>query len=262
MDLQLKGRHILITGGSKGIGFACARAFGHEGARCTLVARDAGGLEQAVAALRAEGFQAEGISADLRDAAAAAAMVERVYAGHGEVDVLVNCAGAARRTPFDELTPQAWHDAMQAKFFAYVHVMDPVIKRMGQAGAGSIVNVVGAGGKVASPTHLPGGAATAALMLPSAGLPAAYGPRGVRVNVVNPGLTRTERLNEGIAAEARMAQVSGDEVLARHQQRLPLGRLAEPEEIADAVVYLASPRASYITGAVVGMDGAVTPMVV
>lgn len=262
MDLRLQGKHVLITGGSKGIGLACAQEFAREGARLTLVARNPATLDQAVAALAAGGADVRGFSADLRDAAAAAAMVERVYAERGAVDVLVNSAGAALRTPFPELTPQAWHDAMQAKFFAYVHVMDPVIKRMGAAGSGAIVNVVGAGGKVASPTHLAGGSANAALMLASAGLATAYAPQGVRVNVVNPGLTRTDRLKEGIAADARLSGVTEAQALARHEERLPMGRMAEPGEIADAVVYLASARASYISGAVVAMDGCIVPMVV
>jgi NAD(P)-dependent dehydrogenase (short-subunit alcohol dehydrogenase family) len=99
-------------------------------------------------------------------------------------------------------------------------------------------------------------------MLVSAGLAAAYGPKGVRVNAVNPGLTLTERLKEGMAAEAKLANISIDDAIARANQRLPLGRIAKPEEIADAVLFLASPRASYITGAILAMDGAVTPMVV
>jgi NAD(P)-dependent dehydrogenase (short-subunit alcohol dehydrogenase family) len=151
---------------------------------------------------------------------------------------------------------------MQAKFFTSVHVMDPVIKRMAGAGRGAIVNVVGAGGKVAGPTHLAGGSANAALMLASAGLAAAYGPKGVRVNAVNPGLTLTDRLQEGLAADARLQGKSADEVLAAAQQRLPLRRIATPQEIANAVVFLASDRASYISGAILAMDGAVTPMVV
>lgn len=262
MDLALGGRHVLITGGSKGIGYACAQEFCREGARVTLVARDQGGLDAALAGLSGQGFTARGYSADVTQAQAAGAMVEAVYRDCGNVDVLVNCAGAARRTPFDELTPQAWHDAMQAKFFAYVHVMDPVIKRMGAAGAGAIVNVVGAGGKVASPVHLPGGSANAALMLASSGLAAAYAPRGVRVNVVNPGPVQTERLNEGLAAEARLRQISVDEAQAQQRRRMPLGRIAQPQEIANAVVFLASDRASYITAAILSMDGAVVPMVI
>lgn len=262
MDLELKGKQVLVTGGSKGIGFACALAFCQEGARVSLVARNPAGLDDAVAQLAARGFEASAHAADLRDAAAAHAMVDAVYREAGRVDVLVNCAGAALRTPFDELTPADWQDAMQAKFFSYIHVIDPVIKRMGAAGRGAVVNVVGAGGKLASPTHLAGGAANAALMLASAGLAAAYGPRGVRVNAINPGLTLTDRLDKGLASEARLQQVSPDELMARHRQRLPLGRIAEPREIADAVVFLASDRASYISGAVIAMDGAATPMVV
>jgi NAD(P)-dependent dehydrogenase (short-subunit alcohol dehydrogenase family) len=84
----------------------------------------------------------------------------------------------------------------------------------------------------------------------------------VRVNVVNPGLTLTDRLQEGLAADARLQHKTPDEVLAAARQRLPLRRLADPQEIANAVVFLASDRASYISGAVVAMDGAVTPMVV
>ncbi len=262
MDLNLTGRHVLVTGGSKGIGYACAQEFCREGAHVTLVARQQAALDAAVAQLAAQGFTARALAADLTDAAAAAAMVAAAERAGGAIDVLVNSAGAARRTPFEELGPPAWHDAMQAKFFTSVHVMDPVIKRMAGAGRGAIVNVVGAGGKVAGPTHLAGGSANAALMLASAGLAAAYGPKGVRVNAVNPGLTLTDRLQEGLAADARLQGKSADEVLAAAQQRLPLRRIATPQEIANAVVFLASDRASYISGAIVAMDGAVTPMVV
>jgi NAD(P)-dependent dehydrogenase (short-subunit alcohol dehydrogenase family) len=262
MDLKLKGRHVLVTGGSKGIGFACAEEFGREGASVTLLARDQAGIDSALALLSGQGVACRGFSADLGSASAAAAAVDAAQRAGGPIDVLVNCAGAARRTPFDELTPQAWHDAMDAKFFAYIHVIDPVVKRMGAAGKGVIVNVVGAGGKVATPTHLPGGSANAALMLASAGLAAAYGPRGVRVNVINPGATLTGRLQEGLAADARLQGKSVDEILEAQRKRLPLGRPAQPREIADAVVFLASERASYINGAVLAMDGAVSPIVV
>jgi NAD(P)-dependent dehydrogenase (short-subunit alcohol dehydrogenase family) len=151
---------------------------------------------------------------------------------------------------------------MQAKFFTYVNVMDPVIKRMGERGSGAIVNIVGMGGKVSTTTHLAGGAAHAALMLASAGLAQAYGPKGVRVNAVNPSLTFTDRLAEGLAADARLRNTSAEEVLKQAEAKLPLGRLAQPQDIANAVVFLASPRAAYISGAILSMDGAATPMVV
>jgi NAD(P)-dependent dehydrogenase (short-subunit alcohol dehydrogenase family) len=265
MDLQLAQKHILITGGSKGIGLACARLFLQEGAHVSLVARSAETLREAVESLREvwpdPALRIAGHVADLKNPDAAVQVLDKIEAHGGPVDILVNSAGAARRTPPDDLQPQAWHDAMQAKYFTYIHMIDPVVKRMGQRGSGAIVNVIGAGGKVASPTHLAGGAANAALMLVSAGMAAAYGPKGVRVNAVNPGATLTERLKEGMAADARLKQVSPEEALRQATQRLPLGRIAEPEEIANAVVFLASPKASYINGAILAMDGGVTPMV-
>ena len=264
MNLELTGKHILITGGSKGIGLACARTFLSEHARVTLVSRSQENLLAAQSTLlkEAPGASVNIIAADLRDAVDAERAVEAVERDFGPVDVLVNSAGAAKRTPAAELTAASWHDAMQAKFFTYIHVINPLIKKMGERGSGAVVNVIGSGGKVAAVTHLAGGSANAALMLASAGFAAAYAGKGVRVNAVNPGLTLTERLQEGMQAEARQQGISIEEALTRAKATRPLGRIAEPSEIADAVVYLASNRASYITGAVVGMDGAVTPMVV
>lgn len=262
MDLQLTGKHVLVTGGSRGIGLACAQAFLREGARVSLAARTPARLDAAAAQLLSEGHSVGGYSADLSDARAALHMLDAVQAESGPIDILVNSAGAARRTPFGELEPQNWHDAMQAKFFSYINVMDPLIKRMGERGSGAIVNVIGMGGKIATPTHLAGGAANAALMLATAGLAQAYGPLGVRVNAVNPALTLTDRMAEGIAADARLRKVSEEEVLRDAEARMPLGRLAKPEDIANAVVFLASPSAAYISGAIISMDGAAVPMVV
>ena len=271
MNLELANWHVLITGGSKGIGLACARGFLAEGARVTLVARSIETLLAAQTSLTAmltnagiadTSLPVNVIAADLRDAADAERAVEAVERDFGPIDVLVNSAGAAKRTPAAELTAASWHDAMQAKFFTYIHVINPLIKKMGERGRGAVVNVIGSGGKVAAVTHLAGGSANAALMLASAGFASAYASKGVRVNAVNPGLTLTERLHEGMQAEARQQGISMEEALTRAKATRPLGRIAEPSEIADAVVYLASNRASYITGAVVAMDGAVTPMVV
>jgi NAD(P)-dependent dehydrogenase (short-subunit alcohol dehydrogenase family) len=265
MDLQLQKKHVLISGGSKGIGLACARVFLHEGARVSLVARNAANLQAAADGLRAlapdAGERVAVVAADLSDAAAALAALDQVERLAGPVDILVNSAGAARRSAPDDLRAEDWHAAMDAKYFTYIHLMDPLVKRMAQRGQGAIVNVIGAGGKVARPNHLPGGAANAALMLVSAGMATAYGARGVRVNAVNPGLTATERLKEGLAVDARANGISEEEALRRACGDLPLGRIAEPEEIADAVAFLASARASYITGAILAMDGAVVPMI-
>lgn len=264
MDLHLRDKHILITGGSKGIGLACAQGFLAEGARVTLVSRQPSHLEHAQQQLHTAFPDARihTVAADLRDASTALAALDSAEAALGPVDVLVNSAGAAKRTPAPELTAEAFADAMQAKYFTTIHMLTPTIQRMAARGQGAVVNVVGNGGKVASPIHLPGGAANAALMLVSAGLAAAYGPKGIRVNAVNPGLTLTDRLHEGFAADARLKGISPDEVMAQSVAKIPLGRMAEPAEIANAVLFLASPKASYVTGICMSMDGALNPIVV
>ena len=258
MDLGLKDKRVLITGGSKGIGLACARVFVAEGARVALVSRSQQNLDQARRSLE----KAYTIAADLTDAEAAAAMVERVEKEFGPIDVLVNCAGAAKRTDADDLSPAAWRAGMDAKYFSYINVIDPLIKRMGKRGRGAIVNVIGSGGKVASPTHLAGGAANAALLLATAGLAYAYASKGVRVVGVSPGVTKTERVAEGLRAEAKRANVSEAQAYQQMIARLPMGRPAEPEEIADVVAFAASERGRYLTGANISTDGAASHVVV
>lgn len=151
---------------------------------------------------------------------------------------------------------------MDAKFFSYINVIDPVIKRMAARGSGAIVNVIGNGGKVASPIHIAGGAANAALMLATAGLAAAYAKSGIRVLAVNPGLTETSRVAERLQADARLAGIGVEEARRRGEERIGLGRYAQPQEIANAVVFLASGRASYISGVSISMDGVTVPTVI
>jgi NAD(P)-dependent dehydrogenase (short-subunit alcohol dehydrogenase family) len=252
MDLGLAGKVVLVTGGSKGIGLACAAAFTAEGARVAICSRSQANLDRALAGLP----QALGFAADLSDAEAAAAMVREVEGRLGPVAVLVNSAGAAVRMPPDDLTPQAWRTAMDSKYFTTINVLDPLVKRMAARGHGVIVTIIGVGGKVASPGHLAGGAANAALMLVTAGLATAYAARGIRVVGVSPGMTETDRVAGRIQTDARIHGISPEEARARAVARIPMGRMAAPEEIARTVVFLASDQASYINGATLAMDGA------
>jgi NAD(P)-dependent dehydrogenase (short-subunit alcohol dehydrogenase family) len=258
MDLGLKDKIVLVTGGSKGIGFAAARAFIAEGARVAIASRSQDNLDKACAGCPG----VEGFAADLTLPRAAAQLVDAVERRLGPIDVLVNSAGAARRTNADDLTPEAWRAAMDAKYFSYVYVIDPLIKRMASRGRGAIVNVIGSGGKVATPTHIGGGAANAALMLATAGLANAYAARGVRVIGINPGPTKTERVAASLVADARRDGISEDEALKRIVQKMPMKRMPEPEEIADIIVFAASERARFLTGAILSADAATNPTVV
>jgi NAD(P)-dependent dehydrogenase (short-subunit alcohol dehydrogenase family) len=246
---------VVVTGASKGIGLACAQAFAAAGAKVAIVARSRANLDAALATFPAARHVPFAIVADLTRAADAARMVDEAVAALGEIDVLVNSAGAAKRTAPDDLNAQAWRDAMDAKFFSYIQPIDLVIKRMARRGRGAIVNIIGMGGKTANPIHLPGGSANAALMLATAGLAAAYGPQGVRVNAISPGGTLTGRVQEGLAVEAKMTGKPEAELLAQQQSKIPLRRLGSPEEVAQVALFLASDAASYVTGAIIPMDG-------
>jgi NAD(P)-dependent dehydrogenase (short-subunit alcohol dehydrogenase family) len=258
MQLDLNGKIALVTGGSKGIGLACARSLASEGARIVISSRSQANIDTALQQIPG----ATGFAADLTSDEQALALVEKIEAEIGSLDIVINSAGAARRTPPAELTPAAWRAAMDAKYFSYINVIDPVVKRMADRRDGVIVNIIGSGGKVASPTHLAGGAANAALMLATVGLANAYADSGIRIIGLNPGTTETDRVAEGIRAEAKLAGTTEEEALSRAVSRIPLGRMATPEEIANVVTFLSSAKASYVTGVVVSMDGAQVPIVV
>ena len=255
MKISLDNRLALVTGASRGIGLACAREFAAAGARVILVARDAGRLTAACDELVAEGLSVIPMAADLSDSQAAAALVDRIESDVGAIDLLVNSAGAARRFAPDDLNAAAFHQGMDAKYFSTMHVLAPVVQAMVRRGRGSVVNIIGQGGRVASPMHISGGAANAALMLATVGYARAHAGQGVRVNAINPGLTFTSRVEEGLEVSARASGKSREQVLADELARIPMGRMAQPEEVARVALFLASDAASYVSGAIVPMDG-------
>jgi NAD(P)-dependent dehydrogenase (short-subunit alcohol dehydrogenase family) len=261
MNLGLTGKTVLITGGSKGIGLACARAFLEEGARVAIVSRDRANLDAASRELASPADDLAAVAADLSQADAAKSMLAEVENRLGPVDILVNSAGAAKRYLPDELTAQSWHAAMDAKYFTYIHTMDAVLPGMAARRTGVVVNIIGTGGKIATSIHLPGGAANSALMLATVGLAQVYGPKGVRVTAINPAATMTGRVKEALKLEARTRGLSEQEVLDQGQAKVPLRRYAAPEDIADLALFLASDKASYITGAIIPMDGGANPVI-
>ncbi len=255
MDVRLDSTVVLVTGASKGIGLACAVQCGQAGATVVGVSRSMENLRAAQAYCEARGVLLKIYAADLSDADAALKVVDDVESEVGPIGVLVNSAGAARRYAPQELGPEAFRQAMDAKYFTYIHTTDAVIRRMGQRQRGSIVNIVGQGGKQAGIMHIAGGSANAGLMLASVGYARAYAGQGVRVNVINPGLTQTSRVDEGLEASSRASGRSKEELLAEQLAAIPMGRAGQPEEVARVALFLASDMASYVSGAVIPMDG-------
>jgi NAD(P)-dependent dehydrogenase (short-subunit alcohol dehydrogenase family) len=261
MNLGLEGKVVIVTGGSKGIGLACARAFLMEHGRVAIVSRSAANLDAALQSLAAPENDLIAVPCDLTGSSAAYAMISEVERRLGPVDILVNSAGAAKRYLPEELNAEAWRAAMEAKYFTYIHAMDAVLPAMVRRGKGVIVNIIGAGGKVATPMHLPGGAANSALMLSTVGLANIHGSKGLRINAINPGSTMTERVRKAVKLEARVRGLSENEILAQGQEKVPLKRYAAPEDIANLALFLASDKASYITGVVIPMDGGSNPVI-
>jgi NAD(P)-dependent dehydrogenase (short-subunit alcohol dehydrogenase family) len=263
MQFNFEQQHVIVSGGSKGIGLACAKAFFNEGALVSIISRHQDNLNQALIEISGQTTHPhiKAISANLSDANQALQALNFAEEQFGPVQVLINSSGAAKRVGPNDLNPDAWKASMDAKFYPYIHLIDPVIKKMAQQGGGSIINIIGHGGKIAKPVHISGGSANAALMLASNGLAAAYAPSGVRVNAINPGITLTGRLDGLIEAQSKQTGKSRQEVLKEFTNDIPMGRLAQPEEIANVALFLASPLASYITANIITMDGAMYPII-
>jgi len=261
MKLGLEGKVVLITGGSKGIGLACAREFAREGARVAIASRGQENLDRARQTLAGDAIEVLTAKADFSRPDEAQSAVAATESQFGPIDVLVNCAGAANRYQVDAYTTESWHQGLNSKYFPQVHAMDAVRPGMIQRQRGVIVNILGMGGKSAQQVFLSGGAANAALMLVTVGWANALGRYGIRVNGINPGSTLTERVQRGIQADAQAHGITEAEALQRNQARIPLGRFARPEEVAAVAVFLASDKASYVTGAIIPMDGGLTPII-
>jgi 3-oxoacyl-[acyl-carrier protein] reductase len=261
VDLGLGGRVCLVTGSTSGIGLETARLLAADGARVAVTGRDDGRVEAARVAARAE----VGIAADLAEPAGPGELVGATAEALGPVECLVNNVGVAYQIGFDQLSDRHWDEMWQLNVMSYVRATQAVLPAMRERGAGVIVNVSSTAGKRPS-TGMPNYSVTKAAVLSLSRLVAdLYARDGIRCNAVAPGPVATEAwLGDGGLADQQAARTgkTREQVLQEVGAGRPLGRLAEPDEIAAVIAFLCSDRSSYVTGAAWSADGGTVPIVI
>lgn len=255
MDLMLRGKTALVTGASKGLGFAAAARLAEEGCALRLVARSGDLLDKAAAELGSR----HGV--DVRTRVLDLARVESIDLldeEARETDILVNNAGAIPLGSIEEIDDRRWRESWDLKVFGYINLTRKVYAAMKARGAGGvIVNIIGHAGENLSANYLAGTSGCAALMALTRALGAVSPEAGIRVVGINPGAVLTERLDGFIRRRAE--QTLGDpERWTELVRAMPFGRTGKPGEIADAVAFLASERSGYTTGTILTIDGGIS----
>jgi NAD(P)-dependent dehydrogenase (short-subunit alcohol dehydrogenase family) len=261
VDLGLSGRVCVVTGSTGGIGLETARLLADEGARVVVTGRDSARVEAA----RREAGAALAVVADLSEPGAPQELIAEASEQLGAVDALVNNVGIASQADFLEVSDREWDEMWQLNVMSFVRAIRAVVPPMRERGEGVIVNVSSTAGKRPS-TSMPHYSVTKAAVLSLSRLVAdLYAKDGIRCNAVTPGPTATDAwLGAGGLADQQGKRTGKgrDEVLEAVGAGRPLGRLAEPEEVASVIAFLCSDRASYVTGAAWSADGGTVPIIV
>ena len=256
MDLGLTGKTALVTGGSAGIGKAIARGMAQEGVDVAICARRKEPLEAAASEIaRATNRKIVPIPADLTKPEEAENLVRQAHAALGRIDILVNNAGSAPGGIIEFLSEEHWAQSLQLKFMGYVRCLKHVLPIMQQQGRGRVVNLIGNDGVKPSYWEIAPGAANAAGQNLTLALAAQYGKDNISFVAVNPGPVRTERWAGLVDAMARDMKIPREEANTLAPRSIPLGRIAEVEEVASLVVYLACDLAHFVNGTMIEIDG-------
>ena len=254
MDLELAGKVAVVTGGSRGIGLAVARRLLEEGANVAICGRDAGRLAAAAAALSQSGTVLAEV-ADTADAGSREAFAQAVLDRYGRIDILVNNAGTHVRAALDDMTEEQLQRQLGDKLFGFLGMIRAVLPAMRRQRDGRIVNIIGQAARHSHPDRLPSGITNAAAQAMSKAVADAVARDNIRVNVVSPQYVETEIIARMIEKEVRERGVSRETAMAGFTRANVLGRLGQPEEIADLVAFVASDRAGFVTGSSVSIDG-------
>jgi NAD(P)-dependent dehydrogenase (short-subunit alcohol dehydrogenase family) len=258
MEISLSGRSAIVTGGSKGIGFAVATQFARSGADIAIVARGAEALGDAVEAIKAKTqVRVVGVQADV----GVAADVQRGYGeamkALGKIDILVNNAGTSRAAPFEQLTDEILQHDLEQKLFAAVRMIRLVVPQMKERRWGRIINVLNIGAKAPRGNSMPTSVSRAAGMALTKALSHELAPHNVLVNAMLVGLIEADQHVQ----RAKRTNVPLDEYYKNAQKEIPIGRIGKAEEFANLACFLVSDAGSYITGTATNVDGGRSPVV-
>ena len=255
MNLGLEGKRAIVTGGSRGIGRCCARALAQEGTRVCIVARTQSELNQVLEEINEMDGEGFAVAVDLTSQKSCQQVVHETVETFGGVDILVNNVGAAKNADILELSAKCIDDALRLKSYSYLRMAQLVIPYMKESQWGRIINIAGGAGTSPSRRNIPTGAANVTILNMTRALSDAVSIDGILVNTICPGLTNTVRARTQQNARAVFENRDVEELLWELERELPAGRMAEPEEIANVVAFLASEICSYMFGSSIYMDG-------
>lgn len=256
MELGLSGKISIVTGGSKGIGRTTAMALAREGSDIAICARGMEDLENAAAEIRDQtGRKVLAVRADMSDLSDIKNLVSSTVAELGGVDILINNAVNSVAAPFMELTDEDWLNHINVKVMGYVRCAREAIPHMINRGGGRIINIGGMAARSANSLTNSNGVTNSAVSNIAKNLSDQVAKDGILVNCIHPGTTRTPRQDMVLERQARDANVSVEEAERRAVAGIPIGRMVEPEDIADLVLFLVSARATAITGQTIAVEG-------
>ena len=256
MNLNLTGKTALVTGASLGIGRAIALDLAREGVSVVVNARNRERLAAVAQEIaRESGARVSAAAGDMAVADDVTRVVDTALRELGRIDILVNNAGSSPAGRIHDVSDDTWLKSLTLKPMGYVRCARAVIPDMRSRRWGRIINVIGRSGHQPRPWYLVGGAANAALLNFTKALADELAPDNILVNGINPGPIQTPRWDDHIVQGAKTTQAPADEVLAQMIATVPLGRVGTPEEVSGMVAFLCSDRASFITGALINIDG-------